>query len=169
VLHLLTAKTLSLFEKLPKKDKYSMKNKSVFWLWWLIIVTFSVLLLGISMVLLPDPTQKLFNLLILGSIEGNPTFNEAAITYIKLVYAVLGALMFGWGMLLLYILLGSFRRGEAEGWRMMTLSVTAWFIPDTGYSLWSGFWQNAVLNLGFAIAFAIPLIATYKALNETRS
>ena len=27
-------------------------------------------------------------------------------------------------------------------------TVAAWFIPDTTFSLWSGFWQNAVLNRG---------------------
>jgi hypothetical protein len=36
-------------------------------------------------------------------------------------------------------------------------SALAWFIPDTSYSLISGFWQNAVLNLAFAMLFALPL------------
>lgn len=51
--------------------------------------------------------------------------------------------------------------GEAMGWRIIALSVAAWFVPDTAYSLWSGFWQNAVLNLAFLILFAVPLGATY--------
>ena len=133
------------------------------------MVAIGVLVFGISMVLLPGPTQKLFNLLMFGSIEGNPTFGEAAVAYISFISAVLGAVMVGWGVVLLYILIGPFRRGEAEGWRMVTVSVVAWFIPDTGYSLWSGFWQNAVLNAVFAIAFAVPLVATYKEFNEERT
>lgn len=46
------------------------------------------------------------------------------------------------------------------GWNLIALSVAAWFVPDTSYSLLSGFWQNAVLNTVFAGLFAIPLWAT---------
>jgi integral membrane sensor domain MASE1 len=34
------------------------------------------------------------------------------------------------------------------------------FVPDTLYSLASGFWPNAVLNSVFALVFALPLWAT---------
>ena len=47
-----------------------------------------------------------------------------------------------------------------EGWNLIATPVVAWFIPDTAFSLWTGFWQNAVLNAVFALLFAIPLIAT---------
>ena len=50
-----------------------------------------------------------------------------------------------------------------EGWFTITVSVLAWFIPDTAFSLWSGFWQNAVFNTVFVVLFAIPLAATYRA------
>lgn len=146
-----------------------MHNKSLFWWRWLVAVNLGVLAFGISMVLLPGLTQKLFNLLMFSSSEGNPAFGQAAVAYITFLSAVLGATMFGWGMALLYALLGPFRRGEAEGWRLVAVSLVAWFIPDTAYSLWSGFWQNAVLNLVFAIAFAIPLAATYKTFNNAKA
>lgn len=133
------------------------------------VVTVGVLAFGISMVLLPGPTQKLFNLLMFSSIEGNPAFGEAAMAYITFIYAVLGTVMFGWGVSLLYALLGPFRRGEAEGWRMVAVSVVAWFVLDTSYSVWAGFWQNTMLNLVFAVAFAVPLVATYKVFNEARN
>ena len=35
-----------------------------------------------------------------------------------------------------------------EGWQIIAVSVAAWFIPDTTFSLWSGSWQNAVLYRG---------------------
>jgi hypothetical protein len=31
-------------------------------------------------------------------------------------------------------------------WLIVSLPLVAWFIPDTAFSLWSGFRQNAVLN-----------------------
>ena len=36
------------------------------------------------------------------------------------------------------------------------------FVPDTLYSLTSGFVGNAVLNVGFALLFAVPLAATFR-------
>lgn len=138
-----------------------MSRRFQFWWRWLIAVTATMQGLGLGMVLLPGPTQQVFNLLMFGSIQGNPTYGEASLPYIMLVYAVLGATLFGWGIALLLILWGPFRRGESEGWCMMTFSALAWFVPDTAYSLLSGFWPNAVLNLSFGIAFAIPLALTY--------
>ena len=146
-----------------------MNYHLLFWWRWLLVVTIGVLVFGISLVVLPGPTQQLFNLLIFSSTQGNPAFDEAAIAYVTFICAVLGSTMFGWAIALLYALFGPFRRGQAEGWRMVAVSLVAWFIPDTAFSLWSGFWQNAVLNVAFAVAFAIPLAATYKAFNVART
>ncbi|MBI3896921.1 MAG: hypothetical protein HY308_01335 [Gammaproteobacteria bacterium] len=134
----------------------------VFWWRWLIVVTVGVLLLGIGMVLAPTLTLQSFGLLVFSSAQGITGFETTAVSYITLVHAVLGATLFGWGAALLIVLLGPFRRGSKEGWFMVAASLLAWFVPDTAFSLWSGFWQNAVLNSVFAIAFAIPLAATYR-------
>jgi len=139
-----------------------MEQRFVFWWWWLVAVTGAVLVFGLSMVVLPGPTQQLFNFIYLSSPHGSPIFGEAAGTYIKFISAVLGATMFGWSIALLYVLFGSFRRGQIEGWRTITVSVGAWFVPDTAYSLWSGFSQNAVLNIILLGMFVIPLAATFK-------
>ena len=45
----------------------------------------------------------------------------------------------------------------------------AWFIPDTAFSMYSGFWQNAALNPVFVVMFAIPLAATYKVFHPERA
>src|SRR5438105_13300744 len=82
-----------------------MSNKILFWWRWLVAVNIGVMLFGISMVLLPSTTQKLFNLLMFSSVEGNPAFGQPAVAYITFVSAILGATMFGWGVALLYVLL----------------------------------------------------------------
>ena len=61
------------------------------------------------------------------------------------------------------MLFGSFRRGAREAWLIVAVSVAVWFVADTGVSLATGFWQNAVLNTVIAILFAVPLAATYSA------
>jgi hypothetical protein len=68
--------------------------------------------------------------------------------------------MVGWGAAIFLVIQGPFAAAQPIGWRIITISVLAWFLPDTTYSLWSGFWQNAVLNLFFLVLFAIPLMAT---------
>jgi hypothetical protein len=137
-----------------------------FWWRWLLMVTVGVMLFGIAMIALPALTLRFFGLLLYSSADTLSTFGAPATAYITLVHGVLGAVMFGWGVALFYILLGSFRRGSREGWLMLVASLAAWFVPDTAFSLWSGFWPNAVLNGVIAVLYIIPLAASYRAFKE---
>ncbi|RZU02138.1 hypothetical protein [Rivibacter subsaxonicus] len=139
-----------------------LSTPSLFWIRWLQLASIGVMLFGLAMVLAPLLTQQGFSLLIYGSSGRIAGFGAEAAAYIALVHAVLGAVMFGWGALMLLVVRGPFGRGEKDGWQMLAVSVAAWFVPDTTFSLWSGFWQNAVLNLGFALLFAAPLAATWR-------
>jgi hypothetical protein len=134
------------------------------WFYWLLLVVFGVMFAGISMILAPGQIRQAFSSLLYdsaGAIDSG--FSAPAVAYITLLHGVLGAVMFGWGAALLLVLLGPFRRASREGWMVFAVSVAAWFIPDTLFSLWTGFWQNAVLNSVSALLFAIPLAATFKA------
>ncbi|HEU5097710.1 MAG TPA: hypothetical protein VFU22_01610 [Roseiflexaceae bacterium] len=147
----------------------NVKERSVFWWRWLVVVTVGVALFGISMVLSPNRIRQLFSLVMFSSPEHISDFGEPAVAYISLTHAVMGAVMFGWAIALLFILFGPFRRDSHEAWLTLTVSLLAWFVPDTVYSLWSGFWQNAVLNSVFVVLFAIPLAATYGAYRGKRA
>jgi hypothetical protein len=85
-----------------------------------------------------------------------------ATSYISLLHAVLGAVLFGWFFTVFLIARGPFAQGVKGSWMQIALPLNAWFIPDTTYSLLSGFWQNASLNLVFYTVFMIPLLATFK-------
>ena len=142
----------------------------VFWFRWLLAVIVGAMLFGISMILAPGFIRRFFSLLAYTSANGMESrFGTAAVAYITLIHGVLGAVMFGWGMALLMVLLGPFRRGSREGWLILSVSVAVWFVPDTLFSLWTGFWQNAVFNLVFALLFAIPLAATYGVFRNDRT
>ncbi|WP_193199869.1 hypothetical protein [Nostoc sp. MG11] len=132
------------------------------WWYWLVIVTCGVTIFSISLVILPDFMQLFFNAMLFSSSQAHTTFDEIAYSYIKFLYGILGAVMVGWSVTLLFILAGPFHRGQREAWYAMTVSVLVWFVLDSSLSISSGFWQNAVFNTMFLIFFAIPLVATYR-------
>jgi hypothetical protein len=133
------------------------------WYRWLHAAVLGLMLFGIAMIAAPGLIRQFFSALIYATpsaIESN--FGAAANAYIVLVHGVLGAVMFGWSVAMLLALRGPFRRGEREGWLLMALPLVAWYVPDTLFSLHTGFWQNAVLNTALALLFAIPLAASRK-------
>lgn len=77
--------------------------------------------------------------------------------HVVLVQGVLGAVMFGWAVLLLAVVRIGLRGGDPRWWSVVSASLVAWFVIDTGFSLAVGSWRHAVFNLPFAVAFAVPL------------
>lgn len=139
----------------------SQTTLSVFWFNWILAVVLAVMALGLSMLLAPGLIRQAFSLLLYadpGTVDNS--FGSSALEYVSLLHGVLGSVMFGWGAALLLVVCGPFKRGSREAWIMVCVSVFAWFVPDTLFSLWTGFWQNAVLNAAFLLLFAIPLVAT---------
>lgn len=134
-----------------------------FWTWWLAVIAAAALLFGLSVVLFPDAMARLFGGLYLSDPDGIQGFGPEAAAFIKFVAAVMGAVIAGWAVALLCLLAFRFRPGNPDAWWLITLSVLAWFVPDTAFSLRSGFWQNAVLNLVALVLFAVPLVATFRA------
>lgn len=126
----------------------------------LVAVIVATGLFGLAMVLLPGLTLRGFGLLVYGTPEALLRLDAVARHYVELTHAVLGATIFGWSVALLAVALGPLRRrSDAAAWRLIALSLLAWFLPDTTFSLLAGSWPNAVLNLVFALAFAAPLAA----------
>lgn len=131
-----------------------------FWIHWLTAVSVGVIVFGLLLVLAPGLARQGFSLLVYSMPTQIDAFGEAPVRYIALAHAVIGGVMVGWGAALLYIVRSLLARGDREGWMIITLSLVAWYVPDTAYSVLSGFWQNAVLNTVFLVLFAIPLWAT---------
>lgn len=124
-----------------------------------------LLLFGLALLLVSGPMQQLFNRLFFGSAAGKPEYASAA-GYLEFAFAVLGAVMIGWSVCMLLVLL--LRGGTRDAWLAIALSLVAWYVPDTAFSLHAGFWQNAVLNTGLGLVFVIPLIATAGVLHDTQ-
>jgi uncharacterized membrane protein YhaH (DUF805 family) len=104
-----------------------------FWWYWLVIVIFGLIIFSLSLIFTPDFMQNFFDVMFSSSIPPHTTFDDAAYSYIKFLYGLLGAVMIGWIVALFYILLHPFRRGEIEGWFAMTASILVWFTIDSSF------------------------------------
>jgi hypothetical protein len=138
----------------------SDSRPSSLWINWLLAVSVGVVVFGLVLVLIPSLARQGFSLLVYASPERIDAFGEEPVRYISLAHAVLGGVMVGWGVALFYVTKTLLARGSRIAWNLIALSVLAWFIPDTSYSLLSGYWQNALLNTVFLVLFVVPLLAT---------
>ena len=133
-----------------------------FWINWLTYTAEFTVLFGLLMVLAPGLTQQAFGLLIFQNTEQFAAFDPQATAYVELAHAVMGSVLVGWGALI-FMLVRKLNIGDAkQTCRMITISVLLCYVPDTAFSLYSGFWQNAVLTTGFAVLYAVPLLALRK-------
>jgi hypothetical protein len=132
---------------------------SSFWINWLLAVAAGVVAFGLVLVLAPTLARQGFSILVYASPDRIDAFGQEQVRYISLAHAVIGGVMVGWGAALFYVTKTLLAVGSRIAWNLVALSVGAWFVPDTSYSLISGYWQNALLNTVFLVLFALPLWA----------
>lgn len=130
-----------------------------FWRRWLLAVAAGTAVFGLSMVLAPGPVEDFFNWMIFGDPARPEGFTDEAADYLRFTYGVLGAVMFGWMLLIAAVVAGPMARGESWAWTAVAISFAAWLVADTSHSLATGYAENAAFNGVFAVVFAIPLIA----------
>jgi hypothetical protein len=133
-----------------------------FWSRWLFGVTVLTAAFGLFLMLAPTWTRQGFSLLFHATPGHFDALGTEAARYITFIHAALGAAITGWGIVLMAVARGPFRRGTREGWLAIAASLTAWFVPDVVVSLWFGYWQNVVLDGVFAVLYAAPLIGTWR-------
>ena len=76
----------------------------------------------------------------------------------RLLSAVSGGIMVGWGLLLWLIADRLYHREPQLAGQMVMISVGAWFIVDSLASIMAGSSLNAVLNVSFLVLFIVPLL-----------
>ena len=127
------------------------------WHRMLSISLMATLALGAAQVVLFGPMQGMWNLLFFGRATAPDGFSTEAMAYIVFLYGVLGAVLAGFAVALLAIARGPLRRGERWAWWSMVGALATWFVLDVGFSFWTGFWANALLNMAFGAALFLPL------------
>jgi hypothetical protein len=133
-----------------------LKTPTTLWDDLLKLATAIVAVTGLFFVGFGAVTQELFKRLIYGTAP-DPVVGVEALEYTRFVYGVLGAVMFGSALALWFIVEGPFRERQRWAWNAVAASMVGWFVVDTTLSLLSGYGENAILNLAFAIMFALPL------------
>lgn len=77
----------------------------------------------------------------------------------RVTLGVLGGVMCGWGV----TLYAAFRAAHMISdhstpiWRLIVASIIFWFVVDSSLSIATGFTLNAVMNVGFLLAFVVPI------------
>ncbi len=77
----------------------------------------------------------------------------------RLLNAISGAMLVGWGVTLYGLAAGPIARGDAEARRLFVTAVLVWFVLDCAASLAAGWPGNLVLNAAFLALLLSPLLA----------
>jgi hypothetical protein len=72
--------------------------------------------------------------------------------------ALIGALMVGWGVLMLALVRDPVLSRNVTVWRALTTSVVVWFLADSAASWLTGARLNVLGNIGFLLTFLIPVL-----------
>ncbi len=148
---------MSLSSSLSSSSALPSPTPSRFWMQWQLAICIGVVVFGLVLVVAPAFARLGFSWMIYGDPSHIDAFGNEAARYVSLTHAVIGGVMVGWGLALFAISRSWLARGDAMAWRIVAMRVAAWYVPDTSYSLASGFWPNAVLNTVFAALLALPL------------
>ncbi len=76
---------------------------------------------------------------------------------LRLVFAISGGIMTGWGILLWLIATRLYPREPQLARSMILVSIGVWFVVDSTASIFAGAPLNALLNTSFLLMFGLPL------------
>ena len=125
------------------------------WLVWLQVVLAVLFVYGLVLVVAGSFAQSLFTLLGFGppaSIE-----STELTAYLRLPFAVLGAVMAGWAAMMLILVRGPLASGVRWALPALAVPLAVWFMLDTGMSLVLDHPTHALFNVPFALALGVPL------------
>lgn len=135
---------------------------AIWWRWLLVVCDLNILF-GALLAFAPQVYQDILGNIFYDSLLGSDSY--ATLTalerqYQNWLHGVLGSVLIGWSFLIAWITWYGFRRGKSWAWTAITVSLAAWFIPDMIISIQHEVYLNVIVNIGYIVAFGVPLLAT---------
>lgn len=116
-------------------------------------IAFGILIAASSSPIAAAPTQFLADLIFF-PIDDAQTL---AAPETRLMSAISGGVMAGWGVLLWLLSTHVFPKDQALAAKLIITSIITWFVVDSTGSLLAGAPINAVINVSFLLIFCVPL------------
>lgn len=137
---------------------------SKFWTRWMLVVTVSMVIMGLMLVFLPSVFQPLQ-----GAYYNNyfdydaySVISEGDLRFQTFLFGVSGAVLASWALVMFFLVLYPLRQGQKWAWFAIISSMLLWFIGDSYVSIATGFAIHAALNLSIFVMLGIPLAAVYR-------
>ena len=147
-------------------------NKTVpsFWLRWIQLLCLMLILYGVAMVVAPQMmNSRLIGPILYQSGSLHNAFTTLAgpdQTFVNVLNGLIGAVTMGYAILLGWVTLEPFRKGETWAWNAITIGLVVWAILEAYVKLINGLGIQSFLHFGLLVAFGIPLVATYRMFHE---
>ena len=140
--------------------------RPVFWSRWIAFLSLFLIIYGLAMMFVPQTMNSTLvgPLLYHDDVQRKAfaAMAEPDMTFFNIINGLLGTVTIAYAILIGWIALVPFRKGERWAWNALAMSVTVWAMLE-GYlklSYGLGVWSQA--HLGLVVAFGIPLLATYR-------
>jgi cytochrome c biogenesis protein CcdA len=139
-----------------------------FWQKWLVVVSLIVIVFGLMLAFLYDTPvfEWMDDLTTPAFWDHSSDITPAMRDYQQWTIGVMGAVMAGWGVQMLFVARYPFKKRERWAWTSIALALVTWFLVDESISLYYGVYFNAVFNLGLLVALAVPLWFTRSDFNQ---
>lgn len=130
-----------------------------FWRNWLLAAAAAQVPFGLALAILGlERVFPAYHRAMCRALWGDPAVPEAARLFHDWLFAVLGATLAGWGLLVAWIAHGPLARGERWAWRAVAASLLVWFVPDTAMSVYYDVRPNVWFNLAALAVLGTPLL-----------
>jgi hypothetical protein len=143
------------------------KSVPILWSRWIKFLSFFLIAYGLAMVFIPQLMRTPVASILFDNHESFRTAfistDEPQSTFLNVLSGLLGTVTTGWAIQMAWLAHKPFRSGETWAWNALAMSVSVWAALEFYYKLIEGI--NGIglfAHFGLWIAFAIPLLATYR-------
>jgi hypothetical protein len=123
---------------------------------WCIAMMISGLVFVLAAFPVTDFPTRIFYDLVYWPLDGQSGFTDAA----RPTIAILGAVFLGWAIMLRGVIKIALDDPASPLWRVITTTVVAWYVIDSGVSFACGIPVNVVSNTMIFVAFLVPMLGS---------